>query len=114
MSSPHGKTGAMFQMNWGGWTFDFDNTAYLLYRSGQYWNPYIKDPKLDALLDAQHVSYNLDERRKILTQIDQYMADQTFEIPLYNMNTIYGVNKRVGNLPPTPDIRYRFLDTTVE
>jgi peptide/nickel transport system substrate-binding protein len=111
---PHGKTGAMFQMTWGGWTFDFDNTAYLLYHSGQYWNPYIKDSKLDALLDAQHTSYNTDERRKIFTQIDQYMAEQAFEVPLYNLNTIYGVNKRVGNLPPTPDIRYRFLDTTVE
>ena len=43
-----------------------------------------------------------------------YAADQALDIPLYNLNTIYGVNKRVGNLPPTPDVRFRFLETTVE
>ena len=25
--TPAGRTGAMFQQKWGGWTFDFDNTA---------------------------------------------------------------------------------------
>lgn len=24
---PKGTTGEMFEFNWGGWTFDFDNTA---------------------------------------------------------------------------------------
>ena len=111
---PHGKTGAMYQQTWGGWTFDFDNTAYLLYHSGQFWNPYVKDPKLDDMLEAQRASYNVDERQKILRQIADYTAEQAFEIPLYNNNTLYGVSKRVQNLPDQPDIRYRFLDTTVE
>ena len=111
---PHGKTGAMYQQNWGGWTFDFDNTAYLLYHGGQFWSPYIKDAKLDAMLEAQRATYNADERKKILSEVARYAADQAFEMPLYNNNTLYGLNKRVGNLPPTPDIRFRFLDTTVE
>ena len=111
---PKGTTGAMFEFNWGGWTFDFDNTAYLLYHSGQYWNPYVKDPKLDELLDKQRASSDVEERRAILQEVARYTADQAFEIPLYNLNTIYGVNKRVGNLPPTPDVRFRFLETTVE
>lgn len=111
---PKGQTGAMFQMNWGGWTFDFDNTAYLLYHSGQYWNPYIKDAKLDAMLDAQRATYDVEERKKILGQVGAYAAEQAFEMPLYNINTMYGVNKRVGNLAPTPDIRFRFTDATVE
>jgi len=111
---PKGTTGAMFEFNWGGWTFDFDNTAYLLYHSGQYWNPYVKDTKLDELLDKQRASSDVEERRAILQEVARYTADQAFEIPLYNLNTIYGVNKRVGNLPPTPDVRFRFLETTVE
>jgi peptide/nickel transport system substrate-binding protein len=111
---PHGKTGPLYQYQWGGWTFDFDNTAYLLYHSGQFWNPYIKDAKLDQMLEAQRATYNVDERKKILNQIADYTADQAYEIPLYNSNTLYAINKRVHNLPPTPDIRFRFLDTTVE
>jgi peptide/nickel transport system substrate-binding protein len=111
---PHGKTGSLFQYQWGGWTFDFDNTAYLLYHSGQFWNPYIKDAKLDQMLEAQRATYNVDERKKILNQIADYTAEQAFEIPLYNSNTLYALNKRVKNLPPTPDIRFRFVDTAVE
>lgn len=111
---PQGKTGAMFSFQWGGWTFDFDNTAYLLYHSGQYWNPYIKDAHMDELLDAQRATYDTEERLRILREVAQYAADQAYEIPLYNLNTIYAVNNRVQNLPPTPDVRFRFVDTTVE
>ena len=32
---PGGKTGEMWQNQWGGWTYDYDNTAYLMYHSGQ-------------------------------------------------------------------------------
>ncbi|MDB5613759.1 MAG: oligopeptide transporter, substrate binding protein, partial [Devosia sp.] len=50
---PQGKTGAMFQQGWGGWTFDYDNTAYSMYHSEEKWNPYDVDPELDALLESQ-------------------------------------------------------------
>ena len=53
-------------MGWGGWTFDFDNTAYLLYHSGQFWNPYIKDQKLDGMLEAQRAIMDRDKRQAIL------------------------------------------------
>ena len=111
---PQGKTGEMYSFTWGGWTFDFDNTAYLLYHSGQYWNPYINDPHMDELLDAQRASTDQDERQRILAEVAAYAAEQAYEIPLYNLNTIYAVNNRVQNLPETPDVRFRFLDTTVE
>lgn len=110
----HGKTGSLYQFQWGGWTFDFDNTAYLLYHSGQFWNPYIKDAKLDQLLEAQRSTYNVDERKKILGEVAAYAADQAFEMPLYNGNTLYAINKRVKNLAPTPDVRFRFVDVSVD
>jgi peptide/nickel transport system substrate-binding protein len=53
---PNGKTGEMFQMGWGGWTFDYDNTAYLMYHSGERWNPYDKDPALDTMLEGQRAT----------------------------------------------------------
>lgn len=111
---PKGHTGEMFGMNWGGWTFDYDNTAYLLYHSGQFWNPYDKDAKLDALLESQRTTYDQDKRQAILHQVGSYIADQAIELPLYNQNTIYAINKRVHGLAPTPDVRFQFHDVSVD
>lgn len=111
---PNGKTDEAWHNAWGGWTFDYDNTAYLMYHSGEKWNPYDKDPKLDALLEKQRSIYDVKEREKVLQEIARYVADQALEIPLYNQNTIYGVNKRLKNFEPPADRRFRFSDVTVE
>ena len=111
---PKGKTGDMFQMGWGGWTFDFDNTAYLLYHSGQHWNPYDRDPELDKMLESQRATYDRDQRQTILRQIADYVAARAIELPLYNENTIYALNARVHGVAPTPDVRFRFTDASVQ
>jgi peptide/nickel transport system substrate-binding protein len=111
---PNGKTGEAWHNNWGGWTFDYDNTAYLMYHSGEKWNPYDNDPKLNALLEKQRSIYDVKERERILQEIARYVADQALEIPLYNQNTIYGVSKRLKNFEPPADRRFRFTETTVE
>jgi peptide/nickel transport system substrate-binding protein len=110
---PNGKTGEAWHNAWGGWTFDYDNTAYLMYHSGEKWNPYDNDPKLNTLLEKQRSIYDVKEREKILHEIGRYVADQALEIPLYNQNTIYGVNKRLQNFDPPADRRFRFTDVTV-
>src|SRR5690606_26425135 len=66
---PQGKTGAMFQQKWGGWTFDYDNTAYSMYHSGEKWNPYDKDEALDKLLESQRPLTDRAEREKVLREI---------------------------------------------
>ncbi|WP_201859870.1 ABC transporter substrate-binding protein [Microvirga soli] len=111
---PNGKTGEAWHQSWGGWTFDYDNTAYLMYHTGEKWNPYGKDPKLDALLEKQRTVYDVKEREKILQEVARYVADQALELPLYNQNTLYGVNKRVKNFDAPADRRFRFTETTVE
>ena len=111
---PNGKTGEAWHNAWGGWTFDYDNTAYLMYHSGEKWNPYDNDPKLNALLEKQRTIYDVKEREKILQEVARYVADQALEIPLYNQNTVMGVNKRVKNFVPPADRRFRFNDVTVE
>ena len=111
---PNGKTGEAWHNQWGGWTFDYDNTAYLMYHSGEKWNPYDNDPKLNAMLEKQRSIYDVKERERLLQEIARYVADQAFEIPLYNQNTIYGVSKRVKNFEPPADRRFRFTETTVE
>ena len=111
---PNGHTGDLFAQGWGGWTFDFDNTAYLLYHSGQFWNPYIKDQKLDQMLEAQRAIMDHDKRQAILRDIAKYISDNYLELPLYNSNTVYGINKRVKGLDPAPDDRMRFQGASVD
>jgi peptide/nickel transport system substrate-binding protein len=111
---PQGKTGAMFQQKWGGWTFDYDNTAYSMYHSGEKWNPYEKDEKLDKLLESQRPLTDRAEREKILREIGAYVADRALELPLYNSNAIYGVSKRVKGFVAAPDNRLKLTDVTVE
>ena len=111
---PQGKTGAMFQQKWGGWTFDYDNTDYSMYHSGEKWNPYDKDEKLDKLLESQRPLTDRAEREKILKEIGSYTAERALEIPLYNTNAIYGINKRVKGFVAPPDNRLKLTDVTVE
>lgn len=111
---PQGKTGAMFQQSWGGWTFDYDNTAYSMYHTGEKWNPYDSDPELDALLESQRHLTDTAERERILREVAQYAYDRALEMPLYNLNAIYGINKRVKGFEPAPDSRLRLNNVEVE
>ena len=111
---PNGKTGNMWQNTWGGWTFDYDNTAYAMYHSGEKWNPYDKDAKLDALLEEQRGTFDADKRLKILREVARYVQDEALEMPLYNLKAVFGVNRRVKNLTIPADGRFRFIDEAVE
>lgn len=111
---PNGKTGEMFQQSWGGWTFDYDNTAYLLYHSGQTYNPYNHNTHLDTLLDKQRKLVDPKKRLPILQSIAAYVYQQHWEMPLYNLNTIYGVNKRVKNFAAPADERFRLTHVTIK
>ncbi|WP_413702230.1 ABC transporter substrate-binding protein [Psychromonas sp. KJ10-10] len=111
---PAGKTGEMFQQGWGGWTLDYDNTAYFMYHSGEKWNPYDNVPELDALLEKQRSISDQAEREVILKSIAKYTVDHALEMPLYSLNAIYGVSKKVKNFTPAADNRLLFNEVTVE
>ncbi|MFD2237444.1 ABC transporter substrate-binding protein [Aureimonas populi] len=111
---PAGRTGAMWQQTWGAWTFDYDNTAYLMYHTGERWNPYGEDAELDALLESQRGMTDPAERERVLHEIAAYVAEQAIEMPLYNLNQIYAINTRVKNFVAPPDSRLRLTDVTVE
>jgi peptide/nickel transport system substrate-binding protein len=111
---PNGKTGEMFQTLWGGWTFDYDNTAYLMYHTGEKWNPYDNDAALDKMLEEQRVVTDPVKRLKMLQDIGAYVANRALELPLYNQNTFVGINKRVKGFELPGDSRYRLTGVTVE
>lgn len=111
---PQGKTGAMFQQSWGGWTFDYDNTAYSMYHTGEKWNPYDSDPELDALLESQRPMTDMAAREGVLQEIARYTADRALEMPIYNLNAIYAISNKVKGFEPAPDSRLRLNNVTVE
>lgn len=110
---PPGRTGDMFQQKWGGWTFDYDNTAYLMYHTGERWNPYDSDEELDQMLEEQRSITDQDEREALLQAIARYTQDRALEMPLYSINALYGVSDRVQNFEPAPDNRMRLTDVDV-
>jgi len=111
---PNGQTNEMFQFGWGGWTFDFDNTAYLLYHSEERWNPYIEDAKLNEMLEAQRASYDPAFREKTLREIAAYAHENALDIPLFNFETLYGVRKNIEGFVPAPDDRARYMSVSVK
>lgn len=111
---PNGKTGELYYFGWGGWTFDFDNTAYLLYHTGERQNPYIVDEKLDDLLDSQRTTYDTDIREQALQAVAAYAHENTLDLPLYNEATLYGVGTQVEGFVPAPDDRARYMNVTVK
>ena len=111
---PQGKTGALFQQSWGGWTLDYDNTAYLLYHTGQKWNPYGSDEKLNAMLEEQRPMTDVAKREELLKGIAAYIANDVLEMPLYSLKAIYGVNKRVEGFVPAPDNRIKLNTVSVK
>ncbi|MEQ5802957.1 ABC transporter substrate-binding protein [Halomonas sp. H10-9-1] len=110
---PPGRTGEMFQQKWGGWTFDYDNTAYLMYHTGERWNPYDSDEELDAMLEEQRSITDQEKREDLLQSIARYTQDRALEMPLYSINALYGVRDRVQNFEPAPDNRIRLTNVDV-
>jgi len=110
---PAGKTGEMFQQTWGGWTFDFDNTAIAMYHTGEKWNPYEKNAEFDQQLIAQRSIGDRAEREKALQAIARHTAEQAYEMNLYNIEAIFGVARRVQNFVAAPDNRFRFNEISV-
>ncbi|RVV99930.1 ABC transporter substrate-binding protein [Mesobaculum littorinae] len=104
---PQGRTNEMYQFSWGGWTFDFDNTAYLSYHEGEKWNPYGTSEEMNALLEEQRNSTDQAEREEILQEIARLAHEEAYHIPLYNEETVYAVADGVEGFVPAPDKRLR-------
>lgn len=111
---PQGKAGHMYRQGWGGWTLDFDNTAYLMYHEGEFWNPSFKDEKVERLLTAQRNTVDQKEREKIFKELTEILYDLAPELNLYSAVDLYAVNKRVQNFQPPHEDRLRLEEVSVK
>lgn len=111
---PSGKAGHMYRQGWGGWTLDFDNTAYLMYAEGEHWNPSFSDPKVEELLKAERSTVDQDEREQIFMELTEVLYDLAPEINLYQEVGLYGVNERLVDFQPPHEDRIRLEEVSVK
>lgn len=111
---PNGDAGHMYRQGWGGWTLDFDNTAYLMYHEGEQWNPSFKDAKVEELLQAQRNTVDQDEREAIFKELTEVLYELAPEVNLYQSVDLYAVNERVENFQPPHEDRLRLEEVTIK
>ncbi|MBU2513927.1 ABC transporter substrate-binding protein [bacterium] len=111
---PKGKAGHIFRQGWGGWTLDFDNTAYLLYHKGEHWNPDIDDPRVEELLTLERSTMDPAIRKKAFSQLSQRLFELIPDIPLYQNVELWGTNKQVKGFRAPADSRIRLENVYLE
>jgi len=103
---PENRVGHLYYSGWGGWTLDFDNTAGLLYGTGQFWNPCFTNQEVDDLLVAQRQTYDQNEREAILQEIARLEHSLLIDLPMYQHQNLWGVADRVQGFQAPADDRH--------
>ncbi len=111
---PHAKTGQVYEFGWGGWTLDFDNTAYLLYHKGEYWNPVFSDADVETYLEQERSTNDEKVRLQAFHALDRRLYDLAIDFPLWQQVNLWAVNKRVRGFVAPPDDRVRLLPVSTQ
>ncbi len=111
---PKGKYGNMAEFGWGGWTLDFDNTAYSLYHSGEFYNPGYSNPKMDSLLEAARSTLDQGKRLRIYKQVDAILRHDVPEAVLFQTVNLWATTKNVHNFVAPPDDRMELQNTYIQ
>jgi peptide/nickel transport system substrate-binding protein len=109
-----GNLGNIVPFGWGGWTLDFDNTYYSMYKTGESYNPSYSNPEVDALLDQQRTTLDAAERLEIAKKVNQLIYNDVPDVALYQGKYIWGINNKVRNFLVPPDERLFWLGSWVE
>ena len=83
------KQAPIYMLAWGSTqTLDADAALFPILRSGEPYST-VNDAELDKLLDESRQLVDADQRKKVLAQIQQRVADQQPLLPLYREDTLY-------------------------
>ncbi len=102
---PKGTYGDMAEFGWGGWTLDFDNTAYSLYYTGQVYNPGYTNPTLDKLLTAARSTLDKNKRLSLYKQVDAILYHDVPNAAMYQTVNLWAESTNVHNFIAAPDDR---------
>jgi peptide/nickel transport system substrate-binding protein len=111
---PKGTYGNMSEFGWGGWTLDFDNTAYSLYYTGQFYNPGYSNPKLDTLLTAARSTLDQNKRLSLYKQVDAILYHDAPNAGLYQIVNLWATSNNVHNFVAAPDDRLVLHDVSLK
>ena len=111
---PNNTVGNLYTFGWGGWTLDFDNTAFLLFMPGQFWNPCFSDEEISELLAAQRATYDQAERERILQAVARREHELVIDVPMFQNVNLWGVADRVKGFVAPADDRHFLLNVSVE
>lgn len=111
---PEGKAGHMHIFGWGGWTLDFDNTAYLIYTKGQRWNPNFTDAKVDELLKKERSTNDQKVRAEAFKELTVRLRETMPDVPLYQAVAVWATSSGVEGFAAPPDDRMRLAPVTVK
>ena len=91
-------------LSFGRWScacMDADGIVYPLMHSSSVWSK-TRNNVLDALLDEARVCLDPNQRVDLYAKANKIILDETYILPLYQVATIYGANKKL-DWTPTPD-----------
>ena len=71
-----------------------ETAANLLFRTGGFVSVYA-NPELDALLETDKITLDLDERRTVLKQITDFLHDDPFAVYLWTEPSRVGINQNL-------------------
>ncbi len=108
------KAGHMHLFGWGGWTLDFDNTAYLLYTKGQKWNPSFNDETINELLAKERSTNDQKVREEVFKQLTVRLRETMPDAPLYQAVAVWATSAKVEGFVAPPDDRMRLTPVTVK
>ncbi len=111
---PQGKYGNMSEFVWGGWTLDFDNTAYSLYHTGETYNPGYSNPQMDRLLEQARSTLDQGKRLAIYKQVDAILHHDVPEAVLFQNVNLWATTNNVHNFAAPPDDRMELQDTYIQ
>jgi peptide/nickel transport system substrate-binding protein len=107
------RTYDMAEFGWGGWTLDFDNTAYSLYYTGQFYNMGYSNPTLDKLLTAARSTLDSAKRLAAYKQADAILYHDVPNAALYQTVNLWAETTNVHNFIAAPDDRLELHDVSL-
>ena len=91
---------------------DTDTQNNLVLKTGGAWSQY-SDPKLDALMQTVRTEMDVEKRKKLIYQQQDFMRE-TFPVAyLIQMGIVIGVSPKLKDWQPQPDEKHAFYTKKV-
>jgi peptide/nickel transport system substrate-binding protein len=96
-------------LSFGSWgsnsIFDADAILYIYFHSSSL-RSYANTPEMDGWLTEARSTLDESRRKALYSQVQKFVLDQAFILPIYARNTIEGVNKNLVYEPASDEFMY--------